>query len=345
MTMPTLGRKRGDGASEQAASPSTRRRATAAPARADQPTVGLITAIPEEFTAMRYLLDNTTERYIEDDPTRYILGTLPSPDNHPPHRVALAMLGATATDGAADGCANMLRSFVSIKMIIMVGTAAGVPNVSRPAQHVRLGDIVVATEGVVAYDHVHVGPDGITLRRGFPLPSSRLTRCADILKSEELSGHRPWEEWLNVTSRPELSAYLRPSERTDQVYNSAGYLLDHPRRDRSGHRKGFPKVHYGLIGTADRSLSDVATRDRIATEHGLLAIEMEGAAIGTSSSLNGREWYVVRGVSDYGDSQRNGLWRKYASLAAAAYVRSLLANCLPLAQEGDHRNGPLSRLL
>lgn len=343
--MSRFGPKRGSGASEQAASPSARRRATVTPIRAGHPTVGLITAIPEEFTAMRYLLDQHAEQYVDNDPTRYIVGVLPSPDKHPPHRVALAMLGANATDGAADGCANMLRSFASIKMIIMVGIAAGVPNVSRPLRHVRLGDIVVATEGIVAYDHVHVGPDGLTQRKGLLSPSPRLTRCADILKSEELSGHRPWEEWLDVTSRSELAAYVRPHERTDQVYNSAGNPLDHPRRDRSQHRKGYPKVHYGLIGSADRSLSDVATRDRIAAEHNVLAIEMEAAAIATSSSLNGREWFVVRGVSDYGDSQRNETWRKYASLAAAAYVRSLLANCLPSTQEGDHRNGPLSRLL
>lgn len=280
---------------------------------------------------MRHLLDHTIERYIPDDPTRYILGELPSLGDQAPHDVALTMLGATATDAAADGCANLLRSFTSIKVMIMVGTAAGVPNVSRPEQHVRLGDIVVATAGVVDYDHIHVGVDGTKLRnRSFPVPSARLSRCADILKSDELGGQRPWEQWLDITTRPGLSGYTRPNERTDTVYNSAGYLLDHPRRDRSGHRKGFPKVHYGLIGTADRSISDVATRDQIATQYGLLAIEMEGAAIGTSSSLNGREWFVVRGVSDYGDSQRNGTWRKYASLTAAAYVRSLLATCQPL---------------
>ena len=341
--MPTLGRKRGDGASERATSTSMARRAADALIRPPQPTIGLITAIPEEFTAMRQLLDSPVERYVTNDPTRYILGTLPGIDHHHVHRVALTMLGASATDAAADGCANLLRSFASIRAVIMLGTAAGVPNVSRPEVHVRLGDIVVATRGVVDYDHVYSGPDGTTPRRGFPVPSARFTRCADILKSDELSGSRPWEQWLDVTARPGLSGYTRPNERTDLVLNSAGSVLDHPRRDRSGHRKGFPKVHYGLIGTADRSLNDVATRDQIANQHGLLAIEMEGAAIGTSSSLNGREWFVVRGVSDYGDSQRNGTWRKYASLAAAAYVRALLAACPPLVPDGEHRNGVARR--
>jgi nucleoside phosphorylase len=307
-----------------------------------EPTVGLITAIPEEFIAMRYLLENGAERYVSGDSTRYVVGTLPGLQGRP-HTVALTMQGAPGADGAADGCANLLRSFSSISAVIMVGTAVGVPNVTRPEQHVRLGDIVVATGGVVDYDDVHVGADGAELRPGFPLPSQRLVRCATILRSEERRGLRPWEQWLDVISRPALSGYTRPNERTDVVYSSSGHLLDHPRRDQSGHRRGLPKVHYGLIGTVDRSPRDVAARIQAAAPHRLLAIEMEGSTIGVSSALNGREWLVVRGVSDYGDSQRMTMWRRYASLAAAAYVRSLLATCVPLGSAGM-AGGERSRL-
>jgi nucleoside phosphorylase len=286
----------------------------------DRPTIGLVTAIPEEFTAMRSLVEDPADYYVSGDPARYTLGMLPSRDAEPLHNVVLTMLGATATDAAADGCAHMIRSFPAIKVLIMIGIAAGIPNVNRPERHVRLGDIVVATDGIIDYDHVSVGPDGVQLRHGFPMPSARLTRCVNILKSYELGGWRPWEQWLDTTSRPGLVGYARPNERKDVVRDSSGYPLDHPRRNRSGHRRGFPKVHYGLIGSADRSLSDVATRDQLAAQHRLLAVEMEGAAIGASSSLNGREWFMVRGISDYGDSQRDDTWRKYASLVAAAYV-------------------------
>jgi nucleoside phosphorylase len=341
MTMPLIGRKRADDIPRNGASPADRGRAPGTPVA--QPTVGLITALPEEFTAMRCLVEDPADVYVSADPARYTIGTLPGLDTQPRHLVALTMLGATATNAAADGCANMIRSFSSIRAVIMVGVAAGVPNVNRPEQHVRLGDIVVATDGIVDYDHVSVGPDGTLPRAGFPLPSARFIRCANILKSEELSGRHPWEQWLD-TSRPGLAAYARPNERSDVVYDSAGYQLSHPRRDRSGHRKGLPKVHYGQIGSADRSLRDVATRDQLAAQHRLLAIEMEGAAIGTSSSLSGREWFVVRGISDYGDSHRNETWRKYASLVAAAYVRCLLATSLPLRHDNDHWNSTTVQL-
>ncbi|HEX4722415.1 MAG TPA: hypothetical protein VH333_07865 [Pseudonocardiaceae bacterium] len=322
-----LGRKRDESTRQHGASSLARRRAPdkSEPPGRDQPTFGLVTALPVEYTAIRTLLTDTADMYVAPDLARYTVGSLPSVQGQPDHTVALTLLGATGTDAAADGCANMIRSYPSIRAMVMVGIAAGIPQVNRPDQHVRLGDIVVA-EGLVDYDHVSVGPEGTELRQGFPLPSPMLMRCANILRTDELREERPWEQWLT----PALNGYSRPSERKDVVYDSAGYELRHPRRDRSGHRRGAPKVHYGLIGSADRSLRDVVTRDQIAMRHRLLAIEMEGTAIGISSSLNGREWFVVRGISDYGDSMRNNTWRGYASLVAAAYTRSLLATCMPL---------------
>jgi nucleoside phosphorylase len=302
------------------------------PERADlgQPTVGLVTAIPEEFVAMRALLEGIWAQDVDGDPAHYLRGRLPSRDVRRHHNVVLTQLSATATNAAADGCAQLLRSFPSVDVLIMVGIAAGIPNPVRPDRHVRLGDIVVATHGIVDYDHVRALPGGPVPRQQFPSPSPRLARCADMLKQDELAGERPWERWLDPKQPPLLPGYGRPSEGSDILFDAAGGRLDHPRRDKSGHRKGFPKLHHGLIGSADRSVRDVVTRDQLAAEHGFLAIEMEGAGIGVSGFLNGREWFVVRGISDYGDPHRDETWRRYASLTAAAYARALLAKSLPL---------------
>lgn len=298
------------------------------------PAVGLVTAIPEEFVAMRALLDDSKETHVPGDVATYVRGTLPSRDD-PGHDVVLTQLGATAPNAMADGCAHLIRSFPSIVVVIMVGTAAGIPNPLRPDRHVRLGDIVVATHGIVDYDHVRAEPTSAHPRQQLPLPSPRLIRCADMLKADELAGQRPWEQWLDPRQQP-LRSYGRPPETTDVLHDNAGRRWWHPRRDISGHRRGVPKVHHGLIGSADRSLSDAIVRDQLATKHGFLAIETEGAGIGSSTFLNGREWLVVCGISDYGDNHRDQTWRRYASLAAAAYVRALLAKCLALEPVQDH---------
>jgi nucleoside phosphorylase len=295
-----------------------------------RPTIGIITAIPEEFAAVRALLDGPGEHDVDEDPAPYVLGSLPSRDPARDHYAALTLLGATATNAAANGCTNLVRSFPSVVTVVMAGVAAGIPNPYRPQRHVRLGDIVVATHGLVDYDHIRSASNGVQPRRPFPLPSTRLVRCANMLKADELTGFRPWEHWLGDGRPQNLFGYGRPPHHTDVLQDQGGFRLQHPNRNLSGHRKGYPKVHYGAIGSADRSLYDAATRDQLAERHGFLAVEMEGAGIGSSTFLNNLEWFVIRGISDYGDENRSEVWRRHASLAAACYLRALLSKCPPL---------------
>lgn len=287
---------------------------------------------------MRTLMDDPVEHIASGDVSHYVLGTVPSRNADRRHEVVLTLLAATANNAAASGCVNLMHSFPSVSIVIMVGTAAGMPSPHRPDQHVRLGDVVVATYGIVDFDHVQAMDGGAEQRRPFPLPSPLLVHCADLLKADELRGHRGWEQWLNLSRCSDLTGYGRPPDHTDLLHDSVGWPLRHPHRNVSGHRRGFPKVHYGLIGSADRSLRDAAMRDELAAKHRVLAVEMEGSGIGNSTFLNGREWFVVRGISDYGDKYRAWPWRKYASLTAAAYVRALLSKCLPLEPRTDQRH-------
>jgi len=113
-------------------------------------------------------------------------------------------------------------------------------------------------------------------------------------------------------------------------------VVPHPPQSLSGHREGHPRVHYGRIGSGDVSLRDARERDDLAARHEVLAFEMEGAGVGISGFRDGLEWLVVRGISDYGDSATDHTWRRYASLAAAAYTRALLAASPIVAPRGGH---------
>src|SRR5215472_13209198 len=147
------------------------------------PTFGIVTALPEEFTAMRAMIDDASRRYDADDRADYILGTIPSVDPDIPHQVVLTMLGEIGNDAAAGACANLVRSFRSVRCVLMVGIAAGVPNLQDPDRHVRLGDVVVATRGIVEYDSVRDRADGPVPRRAFPAASPLLERCANMLRA------------------------------------------------------------------------------------------------------------------------------------------------------------------
>ncbi|MFL6117866.1 MAG: CATRA conflict system CASPASE/TPR repeat-associated protein [Catenulispora sp.] len=302
--------------------------AVSAATAAAAPTIGVVTAMPVEFAAVHRLLADATRSPVPHDRADYFVGTMPSLDSESPHRVVLTMLGKTANDAAAEACANLIRSFGSVRQILMVGVAAGVPAVHDPARHVRLGDIVVSTWGIVDYDHVVDRPEGVELREPFPRPSPLLTRKAKLLEAGELNGERPWERWIRQAA---ARGERRPPDGADRLYapHDPNLLLAHPDPALTGHRKGKPKVHYGRIGSADRSLRNGVVRDALAARYQLRAVEMEGKGIGDAAFAGGREWFVIRGVCDYGDSRMDNVWRPYASSVAAAYLRAILAECTP----------------
>jgi nucleoside phosphorylase len=306
-----------------------------------QPVMGLVTALPEEFAAMAALVDGAEECSVAGDPAEYVCGTVPSAAEARPHPVVLTLLTETGNNWAATAVANMLRSFESVDQVLMVGIAAGVPAPGEPHRHVRLGDIVVSTWGIVDYDHVVDGPCGVTLRQGFPQPSALLTQRAKGLLAGEIQGRRPWEEEL-VLLQTRLPRFTRPDAATDRLYTHDGTdarEVPHPDPEASGHRAGMPKVHEGRIGSANRSLRNAARRDALAREFDLRAFEMEGSGIGSSAFAGGRDWLVVRGISDYGDQRLGRLWRPYASAVAAAYTRALLRRCPPITPHGGRVGG------
>jgi|SRR5579872_1271216 len=289
------------------------------------PVFGILTALPEEFAAMRLFIDHPRQDNVQGDRADYLIGTLPSADPSMAHTVALTILGESGNDAAASACTNLLRSYRSVRCLLMVGIAAGVPDPGKPERHVRLGDIVVA-RGIAQYDNVQESDEGPAPRRTFPPPSPLLQRRARLLQAGEMTGDRPWEQLLATRMRL-FPRFARPPESADILYSpdGSGRQAQHPDMTASGHRPGQPKVHLGLIASGDRSLRSARKRDELSSLHGALAIEMEGKGLGNAGFYEGAEWFAVRGVSDYGDRHVTPTWRSYASMVAAAYVRALLA--------------------
>jgi nucleoside phosphorylase len=295
------------------------------------PTLGITTAIDEEFVAMRSLLDNWSEVQFPGEHRRYVIGSIPSATQLDAHEVVLTMIGRAGNDTAADACTHLIRDFPSVSAVIMVGIACGVPNPMDPARHVRLGDVVVAEWGIVDYDHVDETDEGPRPRPGLPPPWWPLVQACAAMRTG--SGPTPeWIRWLDLRRHPDLAGYGRPSADTDILYSigKPPQRVNHPDPVASGHQPGLPKVHYGLIGSGDRSLRSASFRDAVAARDRVLAFEMEGKGVSNSAFLNDRGWFVVRGISDYGDNATNPTWRRYAALAAAAYTRGLLAMCTPI---------------
>jgi nucleoside phosphorylase len=295
----------------------------------DEVTIGILAALPIEGAAMESLIDDARLFSFADDPHNYRVGSMPSNDPGRPHRVAMVVLSQDGTRHAAATCADLLRTFPCVRCVVMTGIAGGIPSVTEPDKHVRLGDVVVATQ-IVDYGAYRQEPRGRRSRRPPEgLISSRLRRAAVELQLAAAQGHRPWERWLDPEHTPAAGHFRRPPDETD-VLLVRGIRVEHPDRSLSAHPAGRPKIHYGAVGSADVLMRDELTRDDLTEEHGgLVAVEMEASGIAAGTAEHELSWFMVRGIADYSANGKNDIWHGYASYAAAAYLRALLERAQP----------------
>lgn len=299
-----------------------------------RPGLGIVTALPVEFAAMRQLLDDEIPPPSTLSANQYLLGTMPSAHPAEPHQVALTLLPRDGTRMAAAACGFLLASFPSIRAILMVGIAGGIPAIDDPAKHVRLGDIVVATD-IVDYGHVRSVNGSQKLRNGrLSPPSLEFTSADRRLQADEYSGSRTWERWLTG----------RPAESTD-ILTSQGTPVPHPDDSTHGRRPGFPRVHHGIVASGDKLVKDEALRNELAEIYGACAIEMEAVGVAASTALGTVPWFMVRGIVDYCDDRKSDHWHSYASIAAAAYTRELLARTESVTAPGAPTDEPAAEMV
>ncbi|GFF43165.1 isoform 2 of serine/threonine-protein phosphatase 6 regulatory ankyrin repeat subunit A [Aspergillus udagawae] len=149
----------------------------------------------------------------------------------------------------------------------------------------------------------------------------------DPLFTPEIS-HRPRSRWQFIFSilLEKILALLgcllgwwvfAPMDRgAEQVTSTA-----HVELSRTRSRPGNTRVHYGLIASGNQVVKDAEFRNRLdeSLSGNVLCVEMEAAGL-----MNDFPCIVIRGISDYADSQKNNDWQEYAAAVAAAYAKELL---------------------
>ncbi|RDW76902.1 Nucleoside phosphorylase [Aspergillus mulundensis] len=269
-----------------------------------------------------------------NDHNAYTLGSIGK------HHVVIACLpyGEYGIAPATAVATQLLSSFPSIKLGLMVGLGGGVP---REEAGIRLGDVVVSKPtsihgGVIQYDLGKALTGGEFQRTGMlNRPPQILLTAMSKLQANHLIGRKRFVRLLaeleHKLSAQARGTFARPSQE-DRLY-AADYdhvptgLSSKPceacdvdrcvsRADRSD---SVPVVHYGLIASADQVVRDSRLRDRLGQELGVYCVEMEAAGL-----MNNYPCLVIRGVCDYADSHKNKDWQGYAAATAAAYAKELL---------------------
>ncbi|KAL4786140.1 hypothetical protein BJX76DRAFT_346425 [Aspergillus varians] len=303
----------------------------------DEYTVGWICALPLEMAAAQALLDEVHQDLAvqPNDHNTYTLGRIGE------HNVVIACLpsGIYGTSSATAVAMQLLSSFGSIRLGLMVGIGGGIPNKDAD---IRLGDVVVSKPtdthgGVVQYDYgkALTQSAGDFQRTGIlnQPPQVLLTALAK-LQANHLTGRARFLDFLAEIEHNQLpgheSTFAHPT--LEDCLYQADYehifsncktcsSCDPTKRIPRPPRKcpNVPVVHYGLIASANQVVKDSQLRDRLNHELGAYCVEMEAAGL-----MNNYPCLVVRGICDYADSHKNKRWQGYAAAAATAFAKEVL---------------------
>ena len=280
-------------------------------------TIGIITALEEEWAAMLVLLSN-----IENDNhpgghvagNRYVVGELAS-NNGGIHKVVLALLPNIGNNFAAAITEKLQMLYPTLESIIVCGIAGGVPSV------VRLGDIVVSTKGVIQYDFGQNTSSRFIPKDDGASCSAYLLEAIKFMEANALIQGNKWEHYVCTVQANTTADFNRPSD-VFELYESINADGSYSIKERT--TTVSPMVYREKIGSSNAVQKNAKNRDQLYEEHKVYAIEMEASGVGDATLVEGNGYLVIRGICDYCDKTKADNWHNYAAAVAAAYTRSLI---------------------
>ncbi|XP_032593828.1 uncharacterized protein LOC6564579 isoform X3 [Drosophila grimshawi] len=324
-----------------------------------QPTIAIITAQYCEKLAVDAMLENkeTFVRYttVDSDPNltnslrkskkkrRFGESNVYTLGNIGAHRIVstkLPSVGSTREAMTATGntTTRLLGTFQKVDYVFIVGVAGGVPHYTDYKKHVRLGDVVIsyvdkqrALINSKEKPYVYVYKSGDDVKTYFPVNDS-LQQIAESLQAN-MELKRPWETYLGdaqqTLAQKTDSDFGRPDAKTDKLFMSIGnnevIEVAHPIAADEINGVTRPRLHLGPIGSGRDLVRSDDPRTKFARKFGLLATDVEMSSVLDSIIGNCRESFIlVKGIADYKDGMSTRKWQNYASLSAAAVVKSVI---------------------
>jgi nucleoside phosphorylase len=283
--------------------------------------IAWVCVLPIEYEAARSMLHQEFDGPPAEpsDPNVYTYGRIQR------HNLVIAcpFSGQVGPLNAARFVATLKSKFPSIQAVFLIGIGGGVPDLEHD---IRLGDVVISLSSeshgrIVQYD---VGKPMTRSEQPRGPIHALLPWFYDLIEPWKLSySDRQYATGLapylsKVFENPQrlpgsMGTHERPPDllfRNDYVHQG-GASCDpgcDPKNliQRSVREYDEPKLHFGNIASGNNVIKDGVMRDTVSNAlGGVLCFDME--ATGIMSSL---PCLVVRGISDYTDSHRNGTWQR-----------------------------------
>lgn len=259
------------------------------------------------------------------------------------HNVVIATLpaGQEYGNGSAAALASQVKkSFPKLWFGMLVGVAAGLPNLARhPKRDIRLGDVLVAlpdgdTAGLVAYDlGKETGAAGFQpLRLGHVLADTEtIVRSAigkiRLAAPNDADAFIPYYDEIKDEEHGD-GTFEDPGQQFDKLYDfdQRGEEYEVIRQSRPNSKR--TRVWYGPIGSGEKLMRNGRQRNELRDRYNIIGLEMEAAG-----TMNRIPVGVIRGVCDYADEHKNKLWQPYAAAMAACFAKAVLREILPDRQD------------
>lgn len=297
--------------------------------------IGWICALHIEMVAATEMLDESFGTLPEQDTadtSSYILGRIGV------HYVVIVcgLGGKYGLGSAAIVANNMIRTFPSLRVGLIVETGGGIPSETND---IRLGDIVVSYPqdtcgGVIQYDFGKAELGGTFRRVGsINSPPRVLLSAVNSMRGAMLTDDPRYLEYMErvieSTTNSNKQFFSRPDARDDRLFRvnyehpiSANGCDECPvewEEKRPERDENYPLPHYGIIASGNSEVRHGSTREHIRQETGALCVEMQAAGIMLDFPC-----IAICGICDYADSHKSADWQGYSALAAAAYAKELL---------------------
>ncbi|PWY73828.1 purine and uridine phosphorylase [Aspergillus sclerotioniger CBS 115572] len=312
----------------------------------DEYTVGWVCALPIEFAAARGMIDEEhgqpQSAPAESDKNSYFLGSMGKFKTV----VACLPLHQLGSPHAVAAAKEMLFTFPKIRVGLLVGTGAGIPDIDNDLD-IRLGDVVIGSSpgsgGVIVYDFGKIR-DGefeslSVLNRPPKALGTALGKLQALHESRENMVAHYVEEML-VKHPLMRKNYTHPGQSSDRLFQAnyrhvsgskncnkceaSQHVEREPRLDEN------PVIHYGTIASGNKVVKDAAVRDEIRDRHGAMCLDMEAAGL-----MNNFPCVVIRGIANYGDSHKNDRWQRFAAAAAAGCAKELMQHIQMNSLDGE----------
>ena len=257
----------------------------------------IFTVVPIEFFTLNKLLNFTTKDKKEDYSKNgywYYEYTLLRVSGRN-LSCLITMIGSAGDVGCYAACSTAFEEF-DCDLAVLCGIAAG------NKEDIKKYSALIA-ESVVAYEYQRIEADGMSYRPQYYSVDRQIKRLIDKRDSG-------FDEWMNLVRSYTANCGLTLSEVKE--YNVEN-----------------TELKTGVIASGAKLIADGKTlevlKENIPIGKGIIAAEMEGSGFAPCCKEYNKEWIVIRGISDYGEDDKNDKNNKRQQpLAMAAATATLI---------------------